>query len=127
MAIIEMTTHNDYRGCTTFHVLRKPPTLIDPECELPDQKFDKVYRCYNPAKEKIAGGPTNYTDDNRSILRLGYDKYNGTCNDFITISRPGFYYLGAERCDNPSLEDCANPTIVDMVIVPYQYTGNTVC
>jgi len=126
-AVLEMTTHDNYRGCTTFYVIRIAPALVDPECKLPDNCIDKVYRCYTPNKDVIQGPPTSFTDDNRSILRLGWDRFNNTYNDFIHITRPGDYYIIADRCENPSLADCANPTVVDMTIVPYQLTGSVSC
>lgn len=131
-AILEVTTHEDYRECVSFYVNRIPAFLYDPKCPTNNKGLDKVYRkCITappPRPSNTTERPISaYNDDNKNILRLGYDKYNRVINDFAYITRPGTYYLVADKCISPAIEDCANPTIVDMTVVPLTQTNNIGC
>lgn len=43
--------------------------------------------------------------------------------DYITITRPGHYYLAGTKAENHQVEDCEHPTIIEVQIAPAQPTS----
>lgn len=121
VAVVELTTSYRYLPCVTFTAIRIPPTASFDECYA-NPRMGKLYRrwrCYQGLGEDKPN--TVFDDFNRSIVRWGNDEIRKELVEHEFIVRPGQYYLIASKCDNIVIEDCINPTVIDVSLVPVDH------
>jgi len=133
VAILELTTSYNNICKVCFAAYRK---IGAPICDgLDNRGLGKLYRrlgCdgkLGMPGENSEGGTTQYTQYNRSVLRLGHDLLNDTVVEFDCIDRPGDYYLLADKecCDDNVITDCDNPTIIEVTIAPLAFSKMNPC
>lgn len=119
VAVVELTTHHTFLSNLLFTAIRVPPSHSLDACYGTKNCLGKRYRrwrCYQGLGD--TGTNTQFNDFNRSIVRWGNDTIRGELVEHEYIVRPGNYYLIADKCSNTNLEDCNNPTVIDVTLVP---------
>lgn len=133
VAILEVTASCDNISKVCFAAYRG---IGEPFCEsLDNTGLGKLYRRWGCQRrlgspcEGQEGGGTQYTEYNRSVLRLGNDMFNNTIVEFEYIDRPGRYYLLADKgcCEETAITDCDSPTLVEVTIAPMVYNKTNPC
>lgn len=128
VALIELTTASEYKGSVTFVVYREPETLKEMDDCYNNKGIAKKYRqlkCSNslgPLTDLTTG--TQYNDYNKKVVRLGNDYINKEIVEFEYITRPGKYFLMANKSDNTPIEDCSLPTIIELSLIPVTTISN---
>lgn len=122
MAVVELTTHHKYLDEVTFVAVRRPRALSEQSCfdaTCEGKRYHQV-PCSDElgAKGKGTVGSTQSTERAKTTWRLGNDYVNNVTHDFRFITRPGDYYLTADKGTNNVLTDCENPTIIEVTLVP---------
>lgn len=117
IAVVELTTNHTYLPTLSFTAIRIPVGSSMSECYLKTcvGKRYRRWRCYQGLGQDVPN--TQYDDFNRSIVRWGNDPYREELVEHEYIVRPGNYYLVADKCNNTNLEDCVNPTIIEVTLV----------
>lgn len=119
VGVVELTTHHTYLPTITFTAIRVPaPGNLD-ACFGSKNCLGKRYRrwrCYQGLGEDLPN--TSLDDFNKSVVRWGNDYIRGELVEHEFIVRPGSYYLMGEKCNNANIEDCTNPTIIEVTLVP---------
>lgn len=127
IAVVEMTAHKDYIPALTFTAIRTPADSNSGHCYAA-AGVGKRYRRWKCSQSlgstEASGGsgqPTEITPYNKSVVRWGWDFINEEIVEFEYITRPGTYYLIADKCNNLQIEDCNNPTIIEVTLIPVNH------
>lgn len=122
VGVVELTTHWTYLATMTFTAIRVPsPGQLD-ACFGGKNCLGKRYRrwrCYQGLGEDLPN--TQLDDFNKSVVRWGNDTIRGELVEHEYIVRPGQYYLIADKCNSTNIEDCTNPTIIEVTLVPVDH------
>lgn len=113
VALVELTTHKDYFNRVVFTAIKRPRSIERQNCFDTTCQGKRYHQAY--CTHELGQSPNNFK---KSVLRWGLDAPNGAVNQFHYITRPGDYYLTADKLTNAVLEDCNNPTIIEVFIFP---------
>lgn len=118
VGVVELTTNYQYLPLMTFSAIRIPTSASFDEC-YGNPRLGKRYRRWRCYQGLGMDDPnTQFDDFNRSVVRWGIDQIRNELVEHEYIVRPGQYYLIADKCQSQVIEDCDNPTFIDVSFVP---------
>lgn len=125
VGIVSIIAPQEYMADMSFTAIRipTPETGEDTDCYR-DCNTGKRYRRWrcdqdlgNHKPDKVGVPLTSYTGYNSSVVYWGLDPFSRHVVEFEYIVRPGWYFLQADRCKNNVLEDCINPTLIELSLM----------
>lgn len=128
VALVELTTKHDMFDKITFTAIRVPQG-ISGDCYVLDGVGKRYHQsqCGESFGEKSSGNKTSgstYTPYKKSMWRLGHDVYNKETYEYRYITRPGNYYLTANKGVSEPIENCSVPTVIEVSIFPASHVLN---
>lgn len=119
VAVVELITNHTYVPTLTFTAVRQAAGSTLDACYGSKNCLGKRYRRWQYYQGLGVDIPnTDFDDYNASVVRWGWDYIKERLVEHEYIVRPGHYYLMGDRCSNENIEDCENPTLFEVTLVP---------
>lgn len=124
IGLVELIAPENYLPDMTFTAVRIPAPMVGQDSECRNNcDIGKRYRRWK-CRQSLGNNTTannqssGFTSYKSTIVHWGHDPFTKDIVEFEYIVRPGSYFLEANRCINKVLDDCINPTIIELSLLP---------
>ena len=120
---VEMTTRTEVYPNVMLTLVRIPAFTPLLDCD-DERKYGKTYRHWRCSRSLGADAsttqnpsPSAFTPYNQSIWKIGFDNLNNELVEFGYVTRPGKYYLLADKRTNAAMLNANDPVLVEFSLI----------